>query len=383
MGCGEKRPDYREINRRINENAREMARCDPSERYSGRAKTLRGKIMEDMFESLNNMQFGKSPLAPGKSDSKSAGSRRYDEGANEMYYWAMLDSFVPYDLFIDVLCAQLDVRKNEPGRGQWRFSPEGENGAEFLTYFNEELKHKLMGYLSEKREAGDEGEDGTDEGNRGGEKKKEGQRDVSMDAPVGEDGATLRDVLPAESDKYYNDPYGKDPYLVLEGLVDLKEFLELVFRFNESMRHKPNTEAYYRSFFTYDTTKVVKEDEEVGALVCLREYSEVLFPYMMMLLLEYLMEGRFDDISDIAYNKLRPGIALKKRNRAQHILDAINGAGYIHGFSLSSVKNYSKRYKDLLETVKGEMGLSELIENNMVRYDIARKRRSRVIDVIH
>ena len=98
-------------------------------------------------------------------------------------------------------------------------------------------------------------------------------------------------------------------------------------------------------FFTFDTTKAVKDDEELAEVAC--QYDVILFRFMVINLLCFLMEGVFYGMVDVEKNPLRSGINLNQRGK---MLERY------YKVSHPTLNKYSQLYDGLRETIYGAVG---------------------------
>jgi hypothetical protein len=109
-----------------------------------------------------------------------------------------------------------------------------------------------------------------------------------------------------------------------------------------------NKRGYFGGFFTFDTVRFAKGVAE-GKRVIMKFSEEelsfqnnLLFPIMEIVVLEYLMEGSFTHMCDVAQNKLRDVKSLNKRNETMCAC---------YGLSKPTVVKRNKAYMELLKAV--------------------------------
>lgn len=96
----------------------------------------------------------------------------------------------------------------------------------------------------------------------------------------------------------------------------------------------------FKAFFSHDITKVAKDSNHEDAL---RSDGDRIFRILLLVVLEYLMTGRFNCIDDVIANRLKSGIRLSQRQ--DNIEKAL-------GVSHPTANKYSKKYTEICEKMR-------------------------------
>jgi hypothetical protein len=236
-------------------------------------------------------------------------------------------------VFVTTLYELLGQKKD----GSWMFAADkGESdGAGFVTAFASVLPRRLMDYHN------DQADDARSHGMIGIAKSKNirrrdahGNKDqtvvtvVSSDAPLTEESAVALS------------PYERE--IKAEAV-----FASVIGDYDEMSAHLTEKERrYFKGFFTFDTTKAVKSQDELAEAAC--KYDSILFPHMLLIVLGHLMEGTFSGMRDVADNPLRPGIRLEQR------LELLAQAFCV---VRQTVSNNADPYNDFRKAVFGRLGV--------------------------
>jgi len=111
------------------------------------------------------------------------------------------------------------------------------------------------------------------------------------------------------------------------------------------------TPYYFKGFFTFDTTKAVKTNEEFAEVAC--DYNETLFRHLVINLLSFLMirqigsPDSFSEMIDIVNSRLRKNIDLNKRGEMLE---------NYYEVSHPTLNNYSQLYDEFKNSVYGVKG---------------------------
>jgi len=286
--------DYAVFNNKINELARELVTLD-IERDAGRIKTIRNKILSDMFTSLTENKY-----------------RKIDDYGNELYYYPLIRQYIYVDVFMDAI---LELLKYNKEKGCWAYK--SEKGS-FISAFKFLLNMRMKSFM---------------------EKLRSNEKKPSLDDKIGdEEDMSLIDTI-AGSDNVEEEVVRKS---LSVGKV-LCEYEKMAKK--QSQEHK-NEDIYLRTFFTFYTAEAVKTDSFVADVAC--KYNDSIFPYMDIKLFEYLMVGNFRTMLDVIQNKLRDTINLKQRQKI---------ISHYTGVSRETIVEHNKRYNKLVRELLGSEGL--------------------------
>ena len=288
------------LNKRINQLAEELVACSPAEINTHYVKKLQENIVELAYKT-----FYSSP-------------ERYDRFGNCERHYALVNQYTQDDVFTDALVDLVSLRN-----GQWFFNPAK---GSFIT--------ALRFYLPKRSVNMDKSE----------------YRTISLGgALVGSLDEDMSDMKGerATRKKEPEHPASESQFEAI--LSDMCEFGKLLSEFEQFDQHiqerfdaKGNTaqkkKAFYKGFFTFDTTKAIKSDNDIGEEAC--EHNDQLFPLLVISLLEFLMLGCFSKVHDILVNPLRNGIDL---DQSRPLLSE-----YFE-VSLPNITEHSKQYGLLIK----------------------------------
>jgi hypothetical protein len=286
----------------INEKAIELVAYDPADINNHYVKACQDTILELMYEPYATNKRKKKRK---KQDGEDAFWNQYGD---EVYSDVLGYKNVPHDVYMNTLFYLVGRKKD----GQWAYDPVK---ASFITAFKKTLYYRLKDYY---------------------ESKSCENTPLSLDQDLDSEdqgGQTLHDIT---ADKNSENKYNA----ALSKIMGLGYIMDT---YNDRIAAKTDKEKnYYKGFFTFDTTKAVKSDKELGKVAC--EYSDALFPYMVVALLKHLMTGNFGRIHDVVANSLRDGVDLNKRGELME--------NYF-GVSHPTLSKYSQLYDGLRRTVLG------------------------------
>ena len=231
------------------------------------------------------------------------------EGKNGNAYFPLLRRFngaIPFDIFVDDFYDVLmSVLKN--------YDPD--KGIKFSAFFYSALNSrvissydKFMKWLERNRPLSDEIEAGN--------------------------GLEMEDLSPEIMAVYTFAPI----------IADIKKY-------NDSLKSNGKSgekeSIWFERFYTFDTTKAVKEDGVYAEIVKTYDVNKLLFPLMKELLLRFLIIlEEFKHMCDVVDNKLRRDDVLN--NYAKTITECYKSE---KGASERTVINRHKKYKDIMEEI--------------------------------
>jgi len=295
--------NYEEINSTVNQLAIEMVAHDPSDINNHHVKEIQGNIAELLYESyLKNI----------KKDKKGEIYDEYDDYGNEVLYFALIRKNVPQDVFSDALYNLLGRKKN----GEWSFNPEK---GSFITALKFKIEKKLTDYYNEMR-----------------------KKSILNPSKFDSLDETLEDSYNDEGNLRHETIEDSSSEIPYEAIINkIVGFGYIIDKYKSLSAGKSEKETkYYKGFFTFDTTKVIKSDEELGKTAC--KYNDTFFPLMFVGMLEYLMTGSFAQIEDILKNPLRNNINLIKRGE---LLERFFNVSH------PTLSKFSKEYNDIRDSV--------------------------------
>ena len=287
--------NYAEINKEINQKAEKMVSCNPDETNDSHVENLKKEIALLVFETYipkieANIAFPNNNKDKTNDSKRVAKSSQYDQYGNEIIYFVPVNKPVPQEVCIDSLFFLLGKKKN----GQWAFNPEKGN---FITALKFRVEKDLLNYYEENQ-------------------KKSLHNPIkfkSLDQNVNsmdENSELLHDIVKDESTETPEE-------IVIKKMLDLGSIIKDYK--NLYITQSVENARYFEGFFTFDTTKAIKSnDEELGIIAC--KYNDEFFPLLLVSLLEYLMTGNFTQIKDILNNPLRVGINFDKRGEKVKLL---------------------------------------------------------------
>ena len=293
--------NYNEINLEVNRLAVEMVSYDPEDKKSeALVQTLRSRVLELLYTSYAKAIPVADPF----------------DGTLSLRFYPLINSFVSADVLIDTAVELLTPNKN----GQWRYKPEKSS---FISAFINRIRYRNTSELEKK----------------GKSRTMNGHQLFSLDETVGD-----ADDATASRFEAIADPDAVGPEeMVIRKVVQFGLVLESLENLDiHFARVDQKAQKYYTGFFTYYTVDAVKTNDVLGQAAC-RHDSE-LFPRMAISLLEYLMTGTFERITDVIINPLRPGIFLNKRFETL--------AGYFQ-VARQTVIKYNDNYTALKDAVLG------------------------------
>lgn len=287
---------YNEINNEVNKLAFEMVKYNPDDINNTYVKERQNAIAIKLLELYERRR---SEINQYGDEVRKI--RVFNKGK------PIDDMSIPYDIYTMTLSELLGRKKD----GSWNFNHEK---GTFTTAFHFKLLKKRADYY---------------------ENKDEQECELSYDSDF-----NTKSYIESEIDKQAEVKY-EDICNKWSAFAIILEALSI---FTEKLERLPNKEqGYYEGFFTFDRTRDIKSDDELGKIAC--KHSGVLFPYMVVTLLEYLMVGNFSKMHDICSNPLRDGVLLTMRGA---LLE-----GYF-GCSHPTLNKYSQKYDQLWAAIANE-----------------------------
>ena len=309
--------NYAEINKKLNDMAAEMVSYNPADINNANVKKIQEEIASLVDKAyIPKFKAHKDDSENIKKPAKIYDSDQYEQYGNEVLYFSLVKKKIPQEVYTDSLFFLLGKKEN----GQWAFDA---SKASFVTALKYRVEKNLLNYYKKNQEKSlhnpakfkslDQGVDSTDE-------NSELLHDIVKDD---------RTETPEET--------------VINKMLDLGDIINKYKSL--SVAQSVKNAKYFEGFFTFDTTKAIKsDDEEIGITAC--KYNDEFFPLLLVSLLEYLMTGSFIQIKDIIINPLRVGINLNKRGELlERFFDV----------SHPTLSKFSIKYDNLSKAVLGEL----------------------------
>jgi len=246
----------------------------------------------------------------------------YSDSGDDLFYCPLLGTNISVELYIETLFWCIGVTKN----GSWRFDPENEKKATFITFFKMKLRYNHLTYLEKNRI----------------KKTKE----IPIDQDKDEDKPKRPEPIDEGGRTFIVDSEDFDDLTSIAGIVADQKKLEQHLKTNRK-------KTYIESFFTEDIMRCtrfgggLKKDylsisqEYLCTSIC---KNNAFFPAMDRLMLEVMMEPPHNEMKQVVQNMLFPAVeaALEKpkRDKAKLVVDAYSG----HlNYQLSRPTAYEKR----------------------------------------
>jgi len=254
----------------INALAREMVNYDFADKNKEDCKTLKETILEKILS-----------LAESKWNARNG---------DENLYFPAFNMNIPWNLLIDVSKKLLSMGKDDEGDG-WHFNPDRAEFTRYMLYLIKRRRNNAEYYDDPFNET------------------------ISLDEE--RDGIPpLKQTLPSPDENPEQSILRKE----MEKSLDFAKILEDYYRaFKDqdiSKSENKKCASYFPGFFTYFRTKDIKIGSETATAEDYQEvartYGEELFRWMLITMLEFLMEGAFSSINDVIENSLRERIDIRQ-----------------------------------------------------------------------
>ena len=241
------------------------------------------------------------------------------KGKNGNAYFPLLernDGAIPFHIFVNYFIDALkDVLK--------RYDP---NTAKFSTYFSRVLNLKSIDAYNESQRPENNNMQLPSES----EEKKKGFSTYDLTEEVSPELMALFTFKP-----------------VIEDIKEYNDSLKTNVKSGEKEKRRKES-IWFERFYTFDTTKAVKEDGVYAEIVKTDDVNDVLFPLMKKLLLRFtIMFEDFEHMCDVVDNKLRREDILN--NYAETISECYKAE---RGASERSVVSRRQDYNKIMDKLK-------------------------------
>ena len=301
--------NFRELNKKINEMAVELVAQDPCE--------VNNPLVKKLQDGISSILVGIYVKDKEKTDEQGKAydisTETYDVYGNPERFFALVGKKIPHDVFWDALSKLLGRKKD----GTWLYDPQK---ATFVTAFKFKLEKELLNYHENNKE----------------KSLINSKKIISLDEE-----SKNKKGLP-----FYGGIADKDAHITFDNVLNKMIAFDYVMGKYESLSlvHSEKEANYFKGFFTFDVTKALKLNRDLGKVAS--KHNKTLFPLLLITLLEHIMTGAFLSIKDILANSLRPGLDLEKRGELLENFFKISHPTQV---------KYSKKYDRIKRAVLGEI----------------------------
>jgi hypothetical protein len=281
----------------INSYAIEFVNYDPADEQESDCQSLRDKIIDKILSLITK--------------------RRTTDQGDEIIYIDFFKAYIKWDLLIEVIFQLLSTKTDDEGKVGWRFNP---GIGKFMNY---------MLFLVRRRRYNEE------------YLIKKYELTISLDEEK-DDFAPLIEIIvdPDET---------PEEYMLRKEMENSLDFAKILEDLNNAFTDQDLGAAenkkratYFPGFFTYFRTSDIKIGTETATAEDYQEYArkygEELFRWMLIAMLEFLMEGAFSSINDVIENPLREHI---------NITQVQQNLGEFFGSTRQTISKYIDIYQDL------------------------------------